>query len=119
MAAHTKLTAGTATYPTVDGKIIEHSSTVTKAAAEAETTSAEGTTDNSPLAVAASPIAAALRALGVSKATAQRAAPWIGGLVVCAIIAATVVILLILRKQRQAPTVDNHKGVDHADTTNS
>ena len=39
---------------------------MTKAAAEAETTSAEGTTDNSPLAVAASPIAAEIAVASIT-----------------------------------------------------
>ncbi len=96
--------AGTATNPTISGKTIARStSQSTSGASQSSANAGEAADepkDTSIIDAASQPIVAVLKAVGVAPQTAQRAAPWVGGLFLCALLVAVVIGIRILRSKK-------------------
>lgn len=97
--------AGTATNPTVSGKTVTRPASQSTGSASGQSgtdgqEAADDTQDDSIIGAASQPVAALLSAVGVSPQTAQRAAPWVGGLLLCIIVVAVVVTMRTVRRKK-------------------
>ncbi len=96
--------AGVATNPTVSGKTVVRPATqpagsASQAAAEGDAADSKDS-DNSIIAAASQPVVSLLTAVGVPPQTAERIAPWIGGLLLCAILVAGFIAIRTIRSRK-------------------
>lgn len=95
--------AGVATHPTVMGKVIE----VTPTRATDNTVTSAADTATTPLATFSAPATALLKTLGVSSKTAEKAAPWVMGLITCLLLGVISLIVVLRIRAKKHPKTSN------------